>query len=714
MNTSFKHLIIWLIAYCISAVLVSCLNDPSSTSFEKSRIGYMKLPYDTPLDAVKWTNGYWHDYMVRLRNIYIPGTLDGSFLDLKNGSTFRNFYRAAGMEEGGALGRTWSDGDCCFILDAVARLYAYQPDDYLKSKLDYWIDIIGKTQREDGLFDTWSILKRFDDKSGEFWGKFHRFGPGSTFQGMTNYNLAHLCVAATTHYKVTGDSSFLKIAYRASDYQLREGEKRALREGRDYGVTGHTSFAFGKRYMLTGDNRFLKPIVNGYSQPGSVFGPPLREAQEIYGHNTATSEYLSGAVMLYKYTGDTTVIVALQRLADNLLDGKVFITGAIGPIQHGERPEITINGKTYPSSGLGEAVGKSFDLPNDISYCESCGQNLYVERLFELFRLTGEQRYMDAVERLLYNAAPGCVDIARPNYFYCNPQEQGPDSRRRGECEPDLNQDGNYSWKRAYTKKCACCPPKVLRGLAMVNEIAYSVNDEGLWVNLYGSNTFTAELPAGGSVIVSQESDYPWDGKVKITMDEVKSIKSFSVLLRIPGWLTTPVSISVNGEVMEKGVAADSYYKADRKWKSGDIIEMDFPMPVRYMAADPRIKDDVGKIAVMRGPVVYCLEDEDIPKGAGFTTLCMSGETELKPKRVMELGGVVKLYGTFCQGDKKSLLTEPVKEFSDSDGPYKEISWEEIKQISTEGNPVEISLIPYYARLNREGRYFRVWIPVNK
>jgi DUF1680 family protein len=319
---------------------------------------------------------------------------------------------------------------------------------------------------------------------------------------------------------------------------------------------------------------------------------------------------------------------------------------------------------------------------------------------------------MDAAERSLYNAVPGCVDIDRPNFFYCNPQEQGSASRRTPESEIGLYKDGNYTWKRKYTKTVACCPAKVLRALALSIEIAYSINNEGLWVNLYGSNTVDIKLPMGGSLQCQQTSDYPWDGKVKLAINKVESENPFSVFLRIPGWVNTPVSISLNGKVVEKAAKAGSYYSLNRKWEKGDKLEMELAMPVLIMAADPRIADDRGKVAVMRGPVVYCLEDQDIPGGLKIDSLYFSDTVNLQPVSTKELGGITKLTGSLILRTNAAKPADTAKDFKPENGLYQEIHLDNNLTPGANDRSVQVSLIPYYARLNRESNYFKIWLPV--
>ncbi len=660
------------------------------------------IPDDTPLDAVSWTGGFWRDRMRGLREIYLPGVLDGSFLTLENGSTFRNLLRAAGLEPGGAIGRSWSDGDCYLVLDTVARLYAYQPDDELKAKLDEWVSIIARIQREDGLVDTWTVLKGFDATLGQPWRRVAGKSIQGPFQGALHYNMGSLHEAATSYQKATGDSRFLEIADRALNQYMRNGS-----------IAGPMQWVVAPFYTRTGDERMLQALQQVYSR-GSPFGPPLREATEIFGHNTQTAHHLLGATALCGFTGEKALREALLRLAANQLTRKTYITGAVAPVFHGQRPEQTVNGRTYPTMRIDEAVGAAYALPNDSAYCESCGQALYMEWYYRMFGLTGDALYMDAVEKALHNAVPGCVDLDRPNFFYCNPQEQLPGSKRSQIDGTENTWESAYTWKRQYTKKAACCPPKVMRALAISVEIAYSVNRDGLWVNLYGDNTARLALPEGGTLECRQTSDYPWNGAVRLVLTKVEGPKPFGIHLRIPGWVTQPVRIAVNGQVIEHPVRSGTYHRIERAWKSGDTVELDLPMPVRFMAAHPSVADARGKVAVVRGPVVYCLEGEDVPEGVSLEQVRMPSGAELSPVVSTDLGGLTRLTGS---------LVSRASDLAASDHPmldpeqtelYREVRLANDPEPLAQGDrSVTVSLIPYYARLNRTSDTFRIWLPLD-
>ena len=679
-----------------AALLAFCVRAEASSAPEAC-----VLKGDLPLDAVKWTGGFWQDRMRRLRTIYLPGVLDGSFMTLENGSTFRNLLRAAGKEKGGALGRSWGDGDCYLVLDVAARLYAYESDDYLRERLNYWIPIIASLQREDGRLDTWTTLKGFDPDGGEPWRLLGGKEVKSSFQGALHYNMGSLHVAATSWQRATGDTRLLAVADRAVLNYMKSGA-----------VAGPMQWVVSPLYARTGNEGCLSALQRVYEK-GSPFGPPLREAPEIFGHNTQTAHHLLGATALCGLTGEPALLEALKRLAVNQLTKKTYITGAVAPVFHGERPEQSLNGRIYGTEKIHEAVGAAYELPLDSAYCESCGQCLYMEWYYRMFRLTGEAAYMDAAERALYNTIPGCVDLDRPNFFYCNPQEQAPSSKRRQTDGTENTWESAYTWRRQYTKKAACCPPKVMRALAMSVEMAYSTSREGLWVNLYGDNTVRVGLPEGGRLECRQVSGYPWVGRVRLELQRVESQKPFGLYLRVPGWVSAPVRIAVNGQALAEQPAGGSYSRIQRLWKSGDIVEIDMPMPVRLMAAHPKVADACGKVAIMRGPVVYCLEGDDVPEGVALERLRVPAATELKPVFFKEMGGVTKLTGALVSCAAAPAATNRLIADASEPALYRPARFAKDAGTQTPGDAsVTVSLIPYYARLNRTSDCFRIWLPV--
>lgn len=666
-------------------------------------VSHAKLPADLPLDAVKWTGGFWQDRMQRLRNIHLPGVLDGSFMSVENGSTFLNLLRAAKLENGGAQGSSWSDGDCYLVLDTVARLSAYQPDADLKSRLDRWIPVIARIQLADGRVDSWTVLGEFDATHGKPWRWQKNKMNGGGFHGALHYNTGSLYEFASTLQRATGDGRALVIADKAVRGSLAA----------NHTVAGPMQWAVPHLYARTGDAGLLDALRRAASGPNSIFGPPVRQAEEIFGHNTQAAHTLLRETALCGLTRDNELLKALRRLAENQLTKKTFITGAVAPVNRGRRPEQVIGDKTYPATDYDEAVGPAYELPNDSCYCESCGQCLFAEWYYRMFRLTGEAVYMDAVERALYNVVPGCADLARPNFLYCNPQEQLPSSQRSHTNGPESKWEAHYTWRRQFTKKAACCPPKVMRALAMSVEMAYNVNPEGLWVNLYGDNQIRVALPTGGSLDCLQTSAYPWDGKVLLVLQKVESPQPFGIFLRIPGWVNSPVRIAVNGQAVPSVPSGNAYHALQRAWKSGDAVEIEMPMPVRYMAAHHAVADARGKVAVMRGPVVYCLEGDDVPANTAIEHISVPNGPDLKPAFTKELGGLVKLTGTLiCSTNSPSTGGKLILDGAEG-ALYREAHFAKDAPILSPGDRlVSVSLIPYFARLNRKSDYFRIWLPM--
>lgn len=687
-------------ACVVLALLLATVGAPSSVSLGASVPIHARIPDDTPLGAVKWTGGFWQDRMQRLRDIHLPGVLDGSFMSVENGSTFLNLLRAAKLEKGGAQGSTWSDGDCYLVLDTVARLQAYRPDAYLKAKIDTWIPILAQIQREDGLVDSWTVLGEFDATHGKPWR--WQIKKGEEFRGALHYNTGSLYAFASTLQRATGDARAMAIAERAVRGFMKGGA-----------VAGPMQWAVPHLHARTGDAGLLDALRRTSGQ-NTVFGPPLRDATEIFGHNTQAAHTLLRETALCGLTGDDGLLTALRRLATNQLTRKTYVTGAIAPIHRGRRPEQIVGGKTYPGADYNEAVGPAYDLPNDSSYCESCGQCLFTEWYYRMFRLTGEAVYMDAVERALHNTVPGCVDLDHPNFFYCNPQEQRSGSQRSRTNGPESKWEAHYTWRRQFTKKAACCPPKVMRALAMSVEMAFSANREGLWVNLYGDNEARLSLPDGGTIEIRQTAAYPWDGRIKLVLQKVDGAGPFGLFLRIPGWVEGAAQIAVNGQPVPERPASGVYHRIDRAWKSGDVVDLDLPMPVRILAAHPNVADARGKVAFARGPVVYCIESDDVPEGVAIEQVRVPAATNLKPVDTRELGGVVKLAGTLIFSTNAAPVAGRLKDDESNDTLlYRPARFTNSAQPAAgDDRPVAVSLIPYYARLNRKGDFFRIWIPV--
>jgi hypothetical protein len=253
-----------------------------------------------------------------------------------------------------------------------------------------------------------------------------------------------------------------------------------------------------------------------------------------------------------------------------------------------------------------------------------------------------------------------------------------------------------------------------LRAIAMTAEMAYNANDQGLWVNLYGSNKVNIKLPLGDSLSCFQTSNYPWDGKIKLEIEKSYSNDPFGIFFRIPEWVESSVTVTLNGQDLTEVAYPGSYYQVSRKWSAGDRIEMEFPMPVKMMAADGRIAETRGLAAIMRGPIVYCLENQDIPFGNDIELLYLTGDAKFTPIPSTELGGIIKLTGTMLYTpQKQSFDPYPTgSKIVSEKGTYQKIALTEQVVLEDGAKNVQVSLIPFYARLNRSGKYFKTWMPI--
>jgi DUF1680 family protein len=255
--------------------------------------------------------------------------------------------------------------------------------------------------------------------------------------------------------------------------------------------------------------------------------------------------------------------------------------------------------------------------------------------------------------------------------------------------------------------------PKVLRAIAQTAEMAYNANDEGLWVNLYGDNTVRIVLSEAGTVECVQTSDYPWDGKIRLEFQSVEKSASFGLFVRIPEWENETVSISVNGDVVLNGKMRGAYHRIHRQWRSGDVVELDLPMSIQIMAAHTNVEDDRGKVAVRRGPVVYCLEGEDIPADMALEHIFIPGGVELEPVYTSELGGIVKLKGSLVHSTTAMVSADKLLYDPAETALYKNARFANSgKSLAGDDRRVMVSMIPYAVRLNRKNDYFRVWLPV--
>jgi DUF1680 family protein len=524
--------------------------------------------------------------------------------------------------------------------------------------------------------------------------------------------MGHLLTAACVHHRATGKDSFLRMAKRTGDFLYRE-----FRPGRPrlvhfpWNPSAHMGLV--ELYRTTGDRRYLEVakimINNRGSSPGggdhrnggtdqTQDRVPVRAETEAVGHAVCAMYLYCGAADLYAETGEAALLEALGRIWQNVTARQMYVTGAVG----------AGSGRSYRGDPVHEAFLGDYVLP-ERAYAETCSNIANGMWNYRMLAATGDARFADVMERVVYNSMLSAVSVDGKSFFYCNPLSWDGTPGK-----------GHHTGRRWTTEcNCYCCPPSVARTVAKLHNWAYGVSDEGVWVNLYGGSKLETRLPDGSTIGLTQQTDYPWDGQIKLTVDQAAN-KPISVMLRIPGW-AEGAAAKVNGQPLDQPLKPGAYAEFRRVWSVGEMIDMELPMSVRLIEAHPAVKGLHNKVAVMRGPLVYCLEapleqgGEQIWKRGVF----LPENVEFTARHDPELlGGVTLLEGTaltFRGRDhfvrEVASRAEPPRVATDwEDTLYQTFQPRELKR--AEEDTVPITLIPYYAWANRGLSYMEVWIPL--
>jgi len=639
----------------------------SSDETRKAHNPYFKLK-KVDLRAARWTEGFWAEKFELCRDVIIPNMRRA--MDVPdNGAVFSNFSVAAGLEEGTHLGTNWSDGDCYKWLEAVAHVYGVTGDEELDRIMDESIQVISKAQDEDGY-----ICTQIQLTTKERWqARGHH----------ELYNMGHLLTAACVHHIATGKDNFLNVAKKLADYLYTTFQPRPP-ELALYGWNPSNIMGLVDMSRVTGDLRYLELAGIFVDMRGSAPGGddqnqnrvPLRRETEAVGHAVTATYLYCGAADVYAETGDMELINALERIWNDMTTRRIYITGGVGALH---------NGTSSRRDPVHEAFGMEYQLPSATAYNETCANIGNAMWNWRMLRVAGEAKYADVMEQVLYNSMLSAVNVDGKAFCYTNPL------RWYGDKHHLLSQDAHSRW---HTFFCYCCPPQVARSIAKLHKWAYCLSDEGVWVNLYGGSSLETKLTDGSRLKLTQETRYPWDGQIKITIMEAAG-KAFALMLRIPDW-ADGAEIKINGAVAGIEAEAGTYAIVEREWSFGDVVELTLPMEVRLIKAHPRVEEVRNHVAVMRGPVVYCLESADLPDGVEVDEVCIPRDAQLTPRHDPELlGGVTVIAGEACRIPEDDRSDKLYWKFSDG---------------SMES--VHITLIPYYAWANRGTSEMTVWMPL--
>jgi uncharacterized protein len=402
-----------------------------------------------------------------------------------------------------------------------------------------------------------------------------------------------------------------------------------------------------------------------------------------------TAAYLwCGAADVYAETGEQALLDALLRLWEDVTERKMYITGGTAALHTGEADRRLL--RRWPRDSVHEAFGAPYQLPNRTAYNETCANIANAMWNWRMLALTGEAKYAEVMERVLYNSMLSGIGIEGRDFFYTNPL-------RRIDGQPMLSNDSAARWSDttpASPVRCFCCPPNVARTLAELNGWAYGVSQDVVWVHLYGSNVLDSRLPGGGEIRLVQQTQYPWDGQVTMAIEKAPE-RELALRLRIPGW-AQGATIQVNGQAAGVEIEPLSYVELRRRWIAGDTIRIDLPMEVVMVEAHPLVEETRNHAAVMRGPVVYCLESVDLPAGVALDDVRLPRGPAWQVRHDAGLLRGVTVLETEALGTAES---------SRSPALYRPLP-------TGAENRIPMRLIPYFAWSNRGPSEMAVWIPL--
>ena len=629
--------------------------------------------HPAPFTDVKIADEFWAPRIETNRKTTIPF----AFRKIAETGRLDNFYKASGQEQGKFEGKRYNDTDVYKVMEGAAYSLAWYPDPELEKYLDRLIEVIAAAQEEDGYLYTARTVDPDHPAPGAGASRW------INLQGSHElYNSGHLFEAAVAHYQATGKHSFLNIAIKNADLLTR-----VFGPGKKHDIPGHQEIEIGlaKLYRVTGNTKYIelakffldqrgKPHESEPYPDSSIFAIynnsrymqdhlPVLEQEEAVGHAVRAVYMYAGMADIASLTGNIDYVNAIDKIWENVISKKIYLTGGVG------------------SRHTWEAFGDNYELPNRSAYNETCaaiGNTFWNHRLFLLH---GDAKYIDVMEKIIYNGLISGVSLSGDLFFYQNPLES------------------NGGYERSPWFEVSCCPGNIARFLPSFSGYIYAIRDKNIYVNLYVKSRANIKI-ANNQILIIQETQYPWEGRVKFIINPSYQ-KKFSILFRIPGWAQNqPIpsnlyqfleksdesyTLKVNRKpikiLMEKGFA-----RIERKWQKGDIIELNLPMPVRRVIANEAVEENRGKVALERGPLVYCAEGID--NNGSVLNLVLPDSVKFKKQFKKDLlNGIMVLKG------------KAIGLYHSKDGK------------SIEEQQQNFLAVPYYAWAHRDAGEMIVWIP---
>ncbi len=638
-----------------------------------------------PFTQVSLTDSFWSPRIERNRTVTIPA----SFARCESTGRVSNFVMAAARSGRFCTKFPFDDTDIYKTIEGASFSLAVHPDPALLAYVDALIDTVGRAQESDGYLYT---ARTIDSLHPHPWSGPDRWVKENELSHEL-YNSGHMFEAASAHYLATGEHNFLDIALRNADLLVR-----TFGPGRREVAPGHEIVEMGlvKLYRITGKKEYLdlaKFFIDARGKRqydrsnkdewknGEYWqdDKPVTDQEEAEGHAVRAMYLYSGIADVAALTGDKEYIDAIDRIWKNMVGKKIYVQGGIGAIPNGER------------------FGDDYELPNTTAYNETCAAIGDVYWNQRMFLLHGDSKYIDLLEKVLYNGLLSGVGLDGKSFFYTNAMQVTDSFNHR-----------SLERQRSGWFECSCCPTNMLRFLPSLPGYMYAQKGHDLYINLFVSSTASLNID-GQPIQVLQENNYPWNGALSITLLPA-SPRQLAVKIRIPGWArgqaipsdiyafepathatSQKILIRVNGQPVEYKME-NGYAILDRNWNKGDKITMDIPMPTERVVANPLIKSDAGKVAIQRGPLMYCAEWKDNKEEVEQDTRIAGEHSDYVPQgRPDLLDGVTVLQGNGAKVyDDDNIILESSKVL------YKDIS---------------VTLIPYYAWANRGEGEMTVWFP---
>jgi uncharacterized protein len=647
---------------------------------------YAKL-HNVPVRAVTIEDGFW----AARREVNVTESIPTMHDLMESHGRMNNFRRLIGESNAPQISRPYADTDVYKWTEAVAFTLQSGDRPELRKTSEDIIDLIVAVQKPNGYINTYFV----DDRAAL------SMTPETQLMGHELYCLGHMLQGAIAYYRATGERKWLDAGIRmVNDWLLPTfgpAPKQPI-------ISGHpeVEMALIELYRITGDKRYVD--MAGYILGGdpripvlgqvSIYlfsGTPFTSRTQVEGHAVRAMYACCGATDYYMETGEATYWKTLNTLWDSMAGTKMYVTGGVG------------------SRASGESFGDPYDLPNASAYAETCAAIANMMWNWRMLAASGDAKFADVMERALYNGVNSGMSLSGTLYCYRNPLAYDPAAK-----DVTIPKFATYNAVRNPWYETICCPPNFERTVASLPGYFYSTSSDGLYVHLYDNSILNWHLEDGTALKVAQKTNMPWDGDVAIAVDPAQPTE-FTFYLRIPGWAGDGTHVAVNG-VEVAGATAGTYFPIRRRWSSGDIIQVKFPMTPQPLSANPHVAYDVGRVAIQRGPLVYCLEQLDQPEGVAVSSVSLAVDAKSGAEFTSEvrkdfLGGIVVLHHEGIAAESAASASPQAAPNSAAPsaalyGPY--------KSDARNTRSVQLTFIPYYAWANREPAAMEIWTPVSE